>query len=162
MALCRVARTTREIYRNAVIVVKTRTTSVRVLKSQVGLLVGGFGFAAGAFALSALCWEHRPRGQMKISQRVRHHRIDEGLAATPAFQKPFRHRLKILRFSTKAYDREISVENLLSTRCQVAVIRLDLSIAFVLIVLWRREDDLDAQPDQRLPKHIWEFIGTYK
>jgi|HubBroStandDraft_6_1064221.scaffolds.fasta_scaffold18136_2 hypothetical protein len=91
---------------NALIVVKTQTTSVRVLKSQVGLLVGGFGFAVGALALPALRWEHRPRGQMKIGQRVRYQRIGEGFAAIPALQKPFRHRLKIPRFSTKAYATE--------------------------------------------------------
>jgi hypothetical protein len=40
---------------------------------------------------------------MKIGQRVRYQRIGEGFAAIPALQKPFRHRLKIPRFSTKAY-----------------------------------------------------------
>jgi hypothetical protein len=48
------------------------TTSARVLKFQVGLLVGGLGFTAGALALPALRWEHRPRGQMKIGQDVRY------------------------------------------------------------------------------------------
>jgi hypothetical protein len=85
-----------------------------VLKSQVRLLVGEFGLAAGALALPALRWEHRLRGQMKIEHDVRYQRIGEGLAAFPALQKPFRHRLKILWFSTKSYDREFSVENLLS------------------------------------------------
>ena len=87
---------------------------MRVLKSQVGLLVGGFGFAAGALALSTLRWEHRARWQMKIEHDVRYQRIGEGLAAFPALQKPFRHRLKILWFSTKPYDREFSVGNPLS------------------------------------------------
>jgi hypothetical protein len=79
-----------------------------VLKSQVGLLVSGLGFAAGALALFALRWEHRPRGQMKIEHDVRYQRIGEGLPAFPALQKPFRHRLKILRFSTKAHATENS------------------------------------------------------
>jgi hypothetical protein len=49
-----------------------RTTSARVLKSQVGLLVGGLGFAVGALAFLAFRWEHRSRGQMKIGQGVRY------------------------------------------------------------------------------------------
>jgi hypothetical protein len=115
--------------------------SAHVLKSQVGLLVGGLGFAAGALALPALRWEHRPRRQMKIGQHVRYQRIGEGLAAIPALQKPFCHRLKIPRFSTKstgsgAYATEnFRSKNLLQycpTRCQVAVIRFDLAITFIL------------------------------
>jgi hypothetical protein len=75
---------------------------------------------------------------MKIEHDVRYQRIGEGLAATPAFQKPFRHRLKIPQFSTKGYATESFQSKIYSpTRCQVAVIRLDLSVAFVLIVLMR-------------------------
>jgi hypothetical protein len=72
---------------------------------------------------------------MKISQRVRYQRIGEGLAAIPALQKPLCHRLKIPRFSTKPYATEnFQLKLYCPTTCQVAVIRLDLSIAFVLIV----------------------------
>jgi hypothetical protein len=86
-----------------------------VLKSQVGLLVGRFGFAMGALAFPADRWEHRSRGQMIIGQRVRYQRIGEGLATIPALQKPFCHRLKIPRFSTKAYATEnFPSNNLLS------------------------------------------------
>ena len=63
-----------------------------VLKSQVGLLVGGLGFTIGALAFPALRWKRRRRGQIMTDLHdVRYERIGESFAAVLAVQKPACH-----------------------------------------------------------------------